>query len=141
MRCRQIEKQNRQNEIEREKLHSFDPVRFAVTADLKENVNGHDDGDDFRHCKFQIHRATKGVGEENQNRSDEQSDLQTRADGDPDAEIHFVFQRDSDGGRVFGRVADDRDHDDADKDFVRPSEVRTPQSIRQEIRTATRRRQ
>jgi len=38
-RFRQEEKQDAENQVNREKLHALDPVRFAVTADLKEDVN------------------------------------------------------------------------------------------------------
>jgi hypothetical protein len=36
---RQIKKQNPENDVNGEKLDAFDPVGFAVAADLKQDVN------------------------------------------------------------------------------------------------------
>src|SRR3954470_20509884 len=62
MRLGQIIKENAEDEIDREKLDAFDPVGFAVAADLKENVNGRHQGEDFGQGKFQIHRTPEQVG-------------------------------------------------------------------------------
>ena len=115
MRLRKIEKENPENQIDRKKLDAFDPVRLAVSADLKQDVNRGHDRDHFRHREFQVHRSPEKVGEKNQHGRDEKRDLQTGADRDADAQVHLVFHRHEDGGRVLGRVAHNRHHDHTDK--------------------------
>src|SRR5205823_14885849 len=58
----QIEKQDAQDQVDREKLHSLNPVRFPVSADLKDDVNRRNHGEDFGQGKFQIHRPSETVG-------------------------------------------------------------------------------
>src|SRR3954451_20752465 len=55
----QVEGKDPENKIEREQLHAFDPVRFAVAADLEDDVNGGDDGENFRQRKFKVHRPSE----------------------------------------------------------------------------------
>ncbi len=45
----------------------------------------------------------------------EKRDLQAGADRDTDGQIHLVFHRHEDGGRVLGRVAHNRHHNHTDK--------------------------
>ena len=61
---RQIKKQNAEDDVNGEKLDAFDPVRFAVAADLKQDVNRSDYGEDFRPRKLEVHRLTKQIGDE-----------------------------------------------------------------------------
>jgi hypothetical protein len=96
-------------------LDAFDPVRLAVAADLKQDVNRGYDRDHFRHRKFQVHRSPEKVGEKNQEGRDEKRDLQAGADRNADAQVHLVFHGHDNGGRVLGRVTDDRYHNHADK--------------------------
>jgi hypothetical protein len=117
LRLRQIEKEDPENHIDRKKLDAFDPVGLAVSTDLKQDVNRGHDRDHFRHCEFEVHRSPEKVGEKNQHGRDEKRDLQTGADRDADAQVHLVFHRHEDGGRVLGRVTDNRHHDNADKDL------------------------
>ena len=112
---RQTKKQNAENDVNGEKLNAFDPVGFAVAADLKQDVNRSDYGEDFRPRKLEVHRLTKQIGDEYQQRRDKERDLQARSNRNPNAQIHFVFQRHENGGRVLGGVADNRDDDDADE--------------------------
>src|SRR5437879_4463016 len=114
-RFRQKKKQNAENDVNGEKLNAFDPVGFAVAADLKQDVNRSDYGEDFRPRKLEVHRLTKQIGDEYQQRRDKERDLQARSNRNPNAQIHFVFQRHENGGRVLGGVADNRDDDDADE--------------------------
>src|SRR6266496_5958237 len=93
LRLRKIEKENPENHIEREKLNAFDPVRLAVSADLKQDVNRDYDRDHFRHREFQVHRSPEKVGEKNQHRCDKKRDLQTGTDRDADGQVHLVFHR------------------------------------------------
>ena len=44
----QIEEEHAKNEIEREQLHAFDPVRLSISADLEKDVNGSHDREDLR---------------------------------------------------------------------------------------------
>ena len=61
---RQIKKQNAEDDVNGEKLDAFDPVRFAVAADLKQDVNRSDYGEDFRPRKLEVHRLAKQIGDE-----------------------------------------------------------------------------
>src|SRR5947209_11232292 len=117
MRLGQIIKENAENQINREKLDAFDPVGFAIAADLKQNVDGCDQGEDFGQGKFQIHRTSKSIGKKYEDGRNEERDLQTRPDRDPNAEIHLVFHRHNDGGGMFGGVAYDRDDDHPNENF------------------------
>ena len=112
---RQIKKQNAENDVNGEKLNAFDPVGFAVAADLKQDVNRSDHRKDFWPRKLEVHRPTKQIGNEYKHRRDKECDLQARSNRNPNAQIHFVFQRHENGGRVLGGVADNRDNDDADE--------------------------
>ena len=105
---RQIKKQNAEDNVNGEKLDAFDPVGFAVAGDLKQDVNRSDYGEDFRPRKLEVHRLTKQVRDEYQQRRDKECDLQARSNRDPNAQIHFVFQRHENGGRVLCGVADNR---------------------------------
>src|SRR5439155_14347258 len=73
---RQTKKQNAENDVNGEKLNAFDPVGFAVAADLKQDVNRSDYGEDFRPRKLEVHRLTKQIGDEYQQRRDKERDLQ-----------------------------------------------------------------
>jgi hypothetical protein len=115
LRLRKIEKENPENYIDREKLDAFDPVRLAVSADLKQYVDRGHDRDHFRHCEFQVHWSPEKVREKNQHGRDEKCDLQAGADRDADAQVHLVFHRHENGGRVLCRVAHNRHHDHTDK--------------------------
>src|SRR5438093_5100466 len=115
LRLRQIEKENPENHVDREKLYAFDPVRLAVFADLKQDVDGGHNRQNFRHREFQVHRPPEKIGEKNQYGRDEKRDLQTGADRDADAQVHLVFHRHEDGGGVLGRVTHNRHHDNTDK--------------------------
>jgi hypothetical protein len=117
LRLRQIKEENPQNHIDREKLDPFDPVRLAVSADLKQDVNRGHDGDYFRHREFEVHRSAEKIGEKNQQGRDEKRDLQTGSDRDADRQVHLVFHRHDDGGRVLGRVTHNCYHNHADKDL------------------------
>src|SRR5438034_3147599 len=117
LRLRKIEKENPENHIDREKLDAFDPIRLAVAADLKQDVNRGRDRDHFRHREFQIHRSPEKVGEKNQHGRDEKRDLQAGADRDTDAQVHLVFHCHEYGGRVLGRVTHNRHHDNTHKHF------------------------
>src|SRR5436190_20123557 len=112
---RQIKKQNAEDNVDGEKLDAFDPVGFAVAADLKQDVNRSDHGEDFRSRKLEIHRLTTQIGHEQQQRSDKECNLQARSNRDPNGQIHYVFERHENGARVLGGVADNRDDDDADE--------------------------
>src|SRR5205807_8010502 len=59
---RQIKKQKAEDDVNGEKLDAFDPVGFAVAADLKQDVNRSDDGEDFRPRQREVHRLTKQIG-------------------------------------------------------------------------------
>ena len=96
-------------------MDAFDPIRLAVAADLKQDVNRDHDRDYFWQGKFQVHRSPKSVGEKNQHRRDEKRDLQAGTNRDTEAQVHLVFHRHEDGGRVLGRVAHNRHHDNTDK--------------------------
>jgi hypothetical protein len=61
---RQVKKQYAEDDVNGEKLDAFDPVRFPVAADLKQDVNRSDDGEDFRPRKLEVHRLAKQVGRE-----------------------------------------------------------------------------
>src|SRR6266487_156725 len=61
---RQIKKQNAEDHVNGEKLDAFDPVGFAVAADLKQDVNRSDHGEDFWPRKLEVHRLTKQIGDE-----------------------------------------------------------------------------
>src|SRR5205809_4563997 len=61
---RQIKKQNAENHVNGEKLDAFDPVGFAIAADLKQDVNRSDHGEDFWSRKLEVHRLTKQIGDE-----------------------------------------------------------------------------
>src|SRR2546421_203288 len=61
---RQEKKQNAEDDINGEKLDAFDPVGFAVAADLKQDVNRSDYGEDFRPRKLEVHRVAKQIGDE-----------------------------------------------------------------------------
>src|SRR4029077_12111707 len=61
---RQIKKQNAEDDVNGEKLDAFDPVGFAVAADLKQDVNRSDYGEDFRPREFEVHRLAKQIGDE-----------------------------------------------------------------------------
>ncbi len=61
---RQIKKQNAEDDVNGEKLDAFDPVRFAVAADLKQDVNRSDYGEDFRPRKLKVHRLAEQIGDE-----------------------------------------------------------------------------
>ena len=93
------EKENRHNDVNREKLDAFEPVAFH----------------DLRQRKLQIHRAAKRIRSKDEHRCDEERDLETRADGDIEAQVHFVFQGRPNGGGVLGRISHEGDHDHADE--------------------------
>src|SRR4051812_18442500 len=71
LRLRQKEKEDPQNQVDREKLDAFDPVRLTVFAYLKQDVNRSDNRQNFRHREFQIHRPPKNIGQKNHHRRDE----------------------------------------------------------------------
>lgn len=123
LRLRQIEKENPENNIDREKLDPFDPIRLAVLADLKQNVDRGHDRQNFRHREFQVHRPPEKIREKNQHGRDEKRDLQTGADRYANAQVHLVFHGHDDGGRVLGRVTHDRHHDHTDKHLSQPDRV------------------
>ncbi len=72
----QIEKQDAQDQVDREKLHALNPVRFPVSADLKDDVNRRNHGEDFGQRKFEIHGPSETIGKENEQRRDKERDLQ-----------------------------------------------------------------
>ena len=97
LRLRQKEKEDPENQIDREKLDAFDPVRLAVFADLKQDVDRGHNRQNFRHREFQVHRSPEKIGEKNHHGRDEKCDLQTGADRDANSQIHLVFHRHEDG--------------------------------------------
>jgi len=72
----QIEKQDSQDQVNREKLDALDPVRFPISADLKNDINRRNHGEDFGQRKFEIHRPSETVGKENEQGRDKERDLQ-----------------------------------------------------------------
>lgn len=74
----QEKEQDAQNDVNRQKLRAFEPVRFAVARDLCGDANGHNKSRDFGDRKFQVHRAPERIGSEQQNRRHKQRDLNAR---------------------------------------------------------------
>ena len=72
----QIKKQDAQDQVDREKLHALNPVRFPVSADLKNDINRCNHGEDLGQRKFEIHWASETIGKENEQGCDKERDLQ-----------------------------------------------------------------
>ncbi len=115
LRLRQEKKHNSENHIHREKLDAFDPVRLTVFADLKQDVDRGHNRQNFRHREFQVHRPPEKIGQKNQHGRDEKRDLQAGANRNANRQVHLVFHRHENSGRVLGRVTHNRYHDHTDK--------------------------
>jgi hypothetical protein len=87
----QVKKQDAENQIDGQKLHTLKPIRFAVTVDLKDQMHSDNHRHDLGQCKLQVHRLAEKVREKDEHRGDKERDLQTRSHGNPEAETHLVF--------------------------------------------------
>jgi hypothetical protein len=110
---RQEKKQDRENHVNRQELHAFQPVRFPVAADFRRDEHRRDHGHHFRDRELQVHRVPDNKRKEHQHRRHKQSDLQTRSHRDVQAQVHLVLHRHPDRRGMFSRIADDchNDHD------------------------------
>jgi len=97
-------KKNRcRDHVNGEKLDAFDPVGFAVAADLKQDVNRSDYGETSGRetrspSAYQTNRRRIASSGGDKRRS------AARSNRDPNAQIHFVFQRHENGGRVLAAL-------------------------------------
>src|SRR6201996_2520420 len=107
-----------EDRVHGQELDALEPGRLAVL----DHVVGDQDRD---HDRAQLEavederqriRADE-VGGDDEDRGDEEGDLAARADRDVDRQVHLVLAGDEDSDPVLGRVADDRDDDDADEEL------------------------
>ena len=95
---------------------AFEPVRLAVDRDQRADPDGRRDGRDLERREDEIHVLAHDRAEEHQDRRHEQGDLEARAEGHGQRELHLVLGRQLDRDEVLGEVADRRDDDHADEE-------------------------
>src|SRR5262245_26558079 len=101
----QKEEDHYQNQVDREELYAFEPVRLAVVGDLSGDQDRYEYGEDFGGREHQVHGARSDeVAQDDEHGRDEERDLQAAADGYAERELHLVLHRHHDRGTVFGSV-------------------------------------
>ena len=79
---RQEVEEDRDDQVDGEKLHSLEPVAFAIPADLGDDPHRQQHRRDLRQRELQVHRLAEDVGREYQHRRNEERNLHARADRD-----------------------------------------------------------
>ena len=106
-----------EDQVDGDQLDAFEPVGFPVGRDEREDRHRDRNRDHLEGREAQVHGLAHEVTREDQDRRDEERNLDARTDRDVHREIHLVLHGDEDRGAVLGRVADDRNQDDADEDL------------------------
>ena len=114
---RQVEKQDAENQINGQKLHALEPIRFAIAVDLKNQMHRNHHRNDLGQCKFQVHWPAQKIRGKDEHRRDKKRDLLTRSHGNREAEAHLVFYCHHYRRRVLRGITDHGDHNDPDKYF------------------------
>src|SRR5215211_3497184 len=94
-----------EDEVERDQLRAFEPVRFAVHRDQDGDEDRGDEGGELEGIEDEGHRLVHENAGKDEDRRHEEGDLETRADGNAETEVHLVSDGDLDGDEVLGDVA------------------------------------
>lgn len=113
--ARVIESANSNNHIRSNKQTALEIIAATVEDQKIDDESRGEQADGFEQVEVQAHVRVKDPAEEDDDGGDEEGDLDARADGDADGQVHFVLACDGHGCDVLGCVADDGEDDETDE--------------------------
>src|SRR5262249_10324396 len=99
------------DEIHAQAKKSFKVVGFAVLDQEDHDERRQEEGHRLEGFEVEGHGSIHGPAEYNQEGSDEDCNLQTRANGDANGQVHLVLPGHNDCGDVFGSIPNNGDQD------------------------------
>src|SRR3954468_17353416 len=107
----------REEQVYGEQHHTLEPGRLTVLRDRVDDERRAGDRDQLdRILEDEVHRMADEIRDDHKQRRDEEADLNRGSSGDPDDETHLAAAREVHGRDVLGSVADDGEHDHAEKE-------------------------
>ncbi len=104
------------DEVEADKHSALKVVALAILDGVGDDQHAEGEGDSLEGLEAKSHGLVEhGPAEDDEERRDQQSDLDARADGDAHGQVHLVAHSHDAGRHVLGGVADDGDEDEADE--------------------------
>lgn len=90
---------------------ALEVVALSVLDQVVDDQDGDEEDHSLEALEVESHGLVHDPAEDDEEGSDEESDLHGRSDGDVDSEVHLALVCDNDSGDVLGGVSDDWNQD------------------------------